>query len=189
MYIALDFDGVIANTRKKFLEVYNLLKKKNKTMADLDVYDIYEDWGITEKEFWILFEMVQNEKVEQVDKKASKYIKKLAEEHTIDIVTARLEKERGYIEKTLERYKIYPGEHYRKIVIVDRAIQTNKLELGYDLYIDDNPFLAKDIQENFEDTRSKMLLWDWPWNWKIESKHGVKRVSSWKDIMKYFSNL
>lgn len=184
--IALDLDGVLLNTLGKFIEIWNIIKEDNKTLEDIKRFGFYEDWGISESIFWAFFDMCKTEKLDPIDPKAPKYVKRLRTQCKIDIVTARKESERELIEGNLKDIGMIQGIHYDNLIIVPRLIDSPKIDLPYDVYIDDNPLLAKDIKaiQQFEDR--VLLLWQQPWNWMIESGSGVFRVGGWKSIMKWF---
>ena len=186
--IALDLDGVLVDAMGKFVEIWNKVRGDDKTINDIKRFGFYKDWGIVEAVFWVFFDLCKSEHLESLDPKAPKYIKKLFNKHHIDIVTARKESERGLIEKTLKDIGLIQGIHYANLVITPRLEHSPKIEYDYDIYIDDNPNLAKDVQaiQQFEDR--VMLMWVQPWNWMIEGGHGVYRVKSWKDIMNWFAN-
>ena len=186
--IALDLDGVLVDSLGKFVEVWNSIRNDKKTLDDIKRFGFYTDWGISEAVFWIFFDLAKTEKLDAIDPKAPKYIKKLFKQHSIDIVTARKESERGLVIRTLKNIGIFEGEHYANLVITPRLEHSPKIKYDYDIYIDDNPNLARDVQaiQQFEDR--VMLMWVQPWNWMVEGGHGVYRVNNWKDIMKWFSN-
>ena len=186
--IALDLDGVLVDSLGKFVEIWNKIKDDNKTINDITRFGFYTDWGMSEAVFWTFFDLCKTQKLDALDLKAPKYVKKLFKKHHIDIVTARKESERGLVEETLKNIGIFQGEHYRDLVITPRIEHSPKIEYDYDIYIDDNPNLAKDVQDiqQFEDR--VLLMWVQPWNWMIESGNGVYRVNNWKDIMNWFAN-
>jgi len=191
MKIALDVDGVLLDTMKCFCEIYNFVRHDNKTKNDITRFGFNEDWGMSEAEFWAVFEFCNIYDLKSIDNNAHKYIKKLAKKHEIDIVTARKKTERNGVKRALTRLGLKQGVHYNKIVLTLKEGIESKIELDYEIYIDDNPNLAKDIIKKpyYEPKDYKqMLLWQQPWNWRIESGNGVQRVRGWKDIMKWFKN-
>lgn len=189
MKIALDLDGVLIDTMGKFVEIWNLLKKDNKTKDDIKRFGFYEDWGMNTEEFWAMFDFVKHEKIDPVDSKVAKYVKKIKEKYTysLDVVTTRKESERGLIERHLNDIGLVPGTHYDDIIITPRLGEVPKSAYPYDLFIDDSPYLAKDIQR-FAPDGPVVLLWQQPWNWMVESGNNVYRVTNWKQVLKCFEN-
>lgn len=201
MKIALDVDGVLLDTMGYFCEVYNNLYKDDKTKNDITRFGFSEDWGMSEEEFWEVFDICRHGEIEPIDKKACKYIKKIHKKHDIDIVTARPEKDRPYILSALHRLEIWNDIHYDKLVLTLKDNVNSKAELYYNIYIDDNPNLANHIKRITEDdayyyeisgehpsTPQDLLLWQQPWNWRVVSELSVQRVTGWKSIMKWFKN-
>ena len=185
MNVAIDLDGVLLDTLGRFCEIYNLFNKDEKTKDDITRFGFFEDWGMPEEEFWALFECCQLDEIKPIDKKAPNYIKKIAEIRNVDIVCARAEKDRDGVEKALKTIGLIKGVHYNNLLLTLKDNLESKIHLPYDLYIDDNPKLAKDVQKNYG---KHILLWQQPWNWKIHSIMGVHRVRNWKEIYKKIKN-
>jgi len=189
--VELDLDGVLLDTMSYFCEIYNLLNKTNKTIYDMTRYGFFEDWGETEEEFWNVFDFCQLDEIEPLDNKAPKYIKKIAKKYRVDIVTAREEKQRKDIMECLERIGLIQGIHFTQLKLTLHPLIDSKLDIPYDLYIDDSTNLAKLIQNqqyHYVYGTRQMLLWQQPWNWNVVSGNGVYRVTGWKDIIKWFKN-
>lgn len=185
--IALDLDGVLVDAMGKFVEIWNKIRGDHKTINDITQFGFYKDWSMSEAVFWTFFDLCKNEELDAIDPKAPKYAKKLLKQYDLDIVTARKESERGLVEETLNNIGMFEGEHYDNIVITPRLEHSPKINYNYDIYIDDNPNLAKDVKALFPNGPA-LLLWQQPWNWMVVSHYGVYRVSGWKDIMSWFAN-
>ena len=54
-----------------------------------------------------------------------------------------------------------------------------KINEPFDVYVDDNPNLANAIQKTDD---KYLLLYDQPWNQKIDNTNKIIRVFNWKDI-------
>jgi len=70
-----------------------------------------------------------------------------------------------------------PGIQYQNLIIVDS--DKEKLDLDYDIYIDDGPKLAN-IMGKYPN--KILILLDQPWNKTIQISKNIKRVNNWKEI-------
>ena len=187
-HIAVDLDEVLWCLMSEFTRIYNCVFNKKRTIEDWDDWDCCEKWGITNSQKSGLFGAINLMNVPVIDRHAPKYLKKLQEYGIVDLLTARREESRGGLIEKLESIGIFEGEHYRKLVIVKFYPFNVKANYHYDVYIDDNPRLANSIvKENDKgDKEMKILLWDQPWNWKVESNQYVTRVTGWKHVLEWF---
>jgi uncharacterized HAD superfamily protein len=190
MLVAVDIDGVLLDTMECFCRIYNELYDDIRTKADITRFGFFSDWGMTEEEFWVVFRQCDIDGVKVINKRARKYMKKIADKHYVDIVTARSRTDKEGLEKALKSLGIIKGIHYHNLMLtLDHDIES-KAQLNYQIFIDDNPNLAKLVSEKPYGVfgARTVLLWDQPWNWQIVNSVPVTRVSGWKDIMKWFKN-
>ncbi len=159
MRVALDFEGVCASTHEVALRNSDILKQKN-----------FRSWNfITEevkKEFITTVEEVLKENPIEVSKcepNLEKYIKKMREKHTVEILTARQNCDTE-IKKWFELRDIE----------IDGFTSTSKpkYEYDFDVYIDDNPNLVGKLE--------RLYLRNWSWNKRIKTDGSTRRINSLK---------
>jgi uncharacterized HAD superfamily protein len=178
---AVDLDGTLADTVSATLEIFNERYSTRYTKAD-----------VTEWRFWNSFpelQMLPESKRKNIilrimdeawisgrvrpEPGAAEFMRELTErEPQVDIVTGRSV---GTPTEVIERWLDQNGIPYRNLVRV-RGSQ-EKVYHGYDLYVDDDPNLAMDIEARWPD--KGMLLVEQPWNHETLLTSGrVSRVRS-----------
>ncbi len=179
--ISIDVDGVILDLYGAFCSVYNKRNGTNFTKKKLIKYNFFLDWGIPKEEAFILFRELQENSVtiSLEDVSAPFYIRKLNNKFTVDVVTARPEPTKSALIEILDSIGITKGLYYRSICLTPTYPLDIKIVFDYDLYIDDNPELAKSIKKRPD---KAMLLFDQPWNRSVKCKGNVIRVKNWKEI-------
>lgn len=166
MRIALDLDGVLADTIRVWLRIWNEHRFPRLTYESIDTWDFWRKLGISEAEFagifaraWLMWE-----EIPPVEEGIAEKVRRLSELGTVDVVTGRPAEERERVVLWLRRH----GISYRGLVVG----VTDKVRLGYDVYIDDSPLVA------IAGARSGrlVLLRDQPWNRDVRSNSYVRRV-------------
>ena len=106
------------------------------------------------------------------------YIYDINISHDVSILTAEANTVE-VLKKKLDSIHIHEGTHYDKIITVEP--NEDKLKYKADIYIDDNPNMAKKMHE-YPDRI--LLLYSQPWNKKFDETkcENVWRVFSWDDI-------
>ena len=128
MKIALDFDGVLSNTMKRWVDVYN--KKPNKhaqiSTRDISEWAFFEKWGMNLEQAFDIFDECWGDwrKLEPLEPDQWQKTKMLCNLGEMDIVTAVTEK---YV-PNIELWADCQGLHYGKIVH-----SKAKQELNYDI--------------------------------------------------------
>lgn len=150
--IAIDVDGVLANTVEAILPIINTGYSKNLNYTDINEFSFpIEDTHIGKI---IMNELYFNEQFTlniKPYKNVSKIITKLYKNYTIVILTSRPIKSDLQTKKWLEKYKI-PYNYYIN------SYGCIKGEFNWDILIDD-------CADNFEDIDNRMgILIDQPWN-------------------------
>ncbi len=154
MKIALDFDGVLSHSMKRWVEIQNqTFKRKKITLRDVDVWAFYEKFGMTKEECFKIFDKVWGDWTKLIPmehdlQQKTKMLSKLGE---VDIVTTVIEGWIPNITKWLDRENI----SYNSVVHSEA-----KHELDYDIYIDD----AVKNAEKMLDSGKTVLLYNQPWN-------------------------
>ena len=171
--IALDVEGVIANIHQLLIEYLNRLYKVSLTIEDIsDWYfgDKIRGLGLTPTDcIEVMSEIWRNrwQTVPTTESYIGNKVFKLYERHKVDIVTAR--KEREIIERWLEANSI----PYHDFIVEER-----KENLDYDIFIDDNPNLYKNLPKD-----RIQFLYDRPWNRMANETVNCVRVYNFDDIL------
>lgn len=168
--IAVDVDGVLADSIRLWLKLWNRRTGQNLTYEELVEWNFWQRLRISETEFmkllnevWRLWKMIPPTELDISEKVA-----KLNSLGRIDIVTARPRKTEQYVLKWLEMNKI-PYNNYVWI-----RSGRMKPKLGYDVFIDDSPFIVDECILY----RKKLFLYDRPWNRGVDGGYYVKRIKS-----------
>jgi len=194
MRIAVDLDGVLAGLQDAFLRELNTDFGTNYSTEDWESWDAYKYFSIfqvVEEKFgieaakhlmWRYFDLawliwrkmpVIHDSVDGV-----KYLKEKYNMPTdrVDIVSTRNRNTVGDSINWLQ-YHRFPYDTY---IALDAFGRHSKLELDYDLYVDDSPQLAKEILDY---PNKELLLFNQPWNQDVELNHNITRVFGWSDIL------
>jgi hypothetical protein len=188
MKISLDFDGTIANTMKRWLEIYNIHYPSNKKYYnDIQRWAFNKDFGVSDTEFFDFLKMVWEgyEDLEPVESNIDEHTNDIRQMgHIVDIVTSVLPTHVKYVEKWLSLNQISYDE------LIHAA--NDKLELDYDLYIDDRPSLFTNISQS---DNKYGIIYNQPWNGKdnllinVLGKDRIKRAYNWSEIVKTVESL
>lgn len=183
MKIAIDIDGVLLDIMVTYCKIFNSKYETNYEKEDVTDWEFFREWQISEKDAFEIFYQIYKDSmpVPFIDNDAPKVMQKLRACHDVYIVTARNPEYKAPIVKKLNYHNVRKGVNYEDIVLLHHKPYDIKLSLDFDLYIDDNPNLAKSM--NGEPER-KLLLYDQPWNRNIILHDNVLRIYSWKDVEK-----
>jgi len=189
MKIAVDVDGVILNSIQLFIRHYNQTHKTHYTKDDITQWDFFEDWNMSEKEFYSTFYMLyENEEAPPlIDDHIPEYLRKLNSTHKVDIVSARNPRFKRSLQQKLKKEGICQKEQYNNLIVVNEKPHNLKITLNYDIYIDDNlnliPFLVAYPQKT-------LLLFHQPWNAHILlQSRNIIRVHNWLEVISYIKYL
>lgn len=182
MKIAVDVDEVLLNIIERFCVLFNSKYNTHITKKDIVQWEFYKDLNISESEAYeIFYEIYRDLTISLVDKNSVDILKELSKKYHIDLVSSRSSQFKSYLIKNLENVNIRKDIHYNKIIMVKNKPYDLKLQYDYDIYIDDNPYLAEAIKS----LPNKILfIYDQPWNQKCKTGKNIFRVNNWKDIHK-----
>lgn len=169
MRIALDLDGVLANSIATFCGILNHRHAKNLTVKSFVRWNAWEIARITKGEFLRTLDEAwfEWETIPPTEEGLSKKVAQLRNFGTVDIVTGRSSKTIKYATSWLRRYKI----PYDDFV---RTESTNaKANFDYDLFIDDSPDLMTLVSSTPD---SYGILYSQPWNRKTPELPRISRV-------------
>ena len=142
--IALDVESVLADTHPYFIEVYNERFDTEYSPCDIDNWDWvreeveWEDFDRITQEGWMNRADEIQVREENISEAVSQ-LESLTDSTTVDIVTARTGVEEE-MKTWLQQNEI---TNYTEFI----ATEEKKTELGYNVYIDDNPNMPERINE------------------------------------------
>ena len=175
MKVMLDLDGVVWDIMKIFVKIHNDIYNSKVKYEDIDGW-----WFFPRSEFETVYPLTLPRIMEYpvFEHYVDVYIFDINVSHDVSILTAEVN-EVEVLKKKLDSIHIHKGSHYNELIKVDP--KENKLNYEADVYIDDNPNMAKLMNQYPSRT---LLLYDQPWNKKFdESKcENVWRVYGWDDI-------
>lgn len=188
--IAVDYDGCLAKTMDFVCELINFKTGNNHTYKEINRWTYWEDIGLG-KEFWDCYDFL-DKNGRLLIKPYDRYVTNSLDEinrliGSFDIVTANNKSAGNQIEEWIYMIYINPENvPIFNINCIGRKTAAEKLELNYDIYIDDNPNLA---EAAIDFPNKKILLANAPWNKHIKNSFNVKRFESWKEIPKLIKNI
>jgi len=177
--IALDLDGVLADTMRAWLKIWNRRSGEKLEYKDLVEWDFWKRLGISESAFmeimneaWRMWKIIP-----PTESDISEKVSKLRELGKVDIVTARPRETEKYVLEWLEHHGILYDEY------VWIRSSRMKPKLDYDVFIDDSPLLADGCILR----RKLLLLYDQPWNKNVNEDRYVKRIKGLDEALEALS--
>lgn len=150
--LALDIDGTLAKTVETYIDeiLDQTIEKENIENYDLSgVPANLEHFLKYSDQIWLQ----RPDLIKPCDMRPDQATAKLSEFYEIDIITAR--------PTAPDTIKLWLDTHHITYKNFLHGIE-NKDELKYDLYIDDNPYLAKKLDDD------SIIVYDQPWNQHID---------------------
>lgn len=170
MRIGVDIDGVVADIMPSALSAINKKYELDLHPSMILEYDyrIGEGTTVTDE----IIRLLQDEEFAlniPVMDKAPQVVRSLKfRGHEVVFVTARKPESMGVTKKWIE-------QHFGALEIVHTE---HKQEVAIDILIDDCPFVVR----AFAHTGRRAMLYDQPWNRKMEVEYGVRRVHDWYEV-------
>jgi 5'(3')-deoxyribonucleotidase len=173
--IAVDLDGVLAEAMVVWCDLYNKRYGGSLEFKDIRAWEVWKLVKVTRDQFFRLLDdaWLDWEKMPPTEQDVGEQVKLLRESGTVDIVTGRST-------RTVSQAIQWLKEH---AIPYDRFVRTEstlaKINLAYDVFIDDSPKLIELIP-----TRSKALgiLYTRPWNRDTQMPTVVRRVTRWAEV-------
>ncbi|TMI18241.1 hypothetical protein E6H32_06720 [Candidatus Bathyarchaeota archaeon] len=180
--IAVDLDGVLAETMEAWCKRANEFLGTSFKLADLDTWASWRKLGISREQFFQFLDEAWDdwESIPPTEPRLAEKVRKIARSGQIDVVTGRSKESVSAAKSWLAEHKI----PYRRFVRVPGW--KDKIFLNYDVYIDDAPELMPLISRN-----PKMwgILYSRPWNRTVPELRQVFRVESWTEISKLLEQI
>lgn len=173
--IAVDLDGVLANTMATFCEILNKRYSTQFTVYSFDRWNVWEIAQIPRTEVLQIFDEAWFDwkTIPAVEDKIGEKISNIRAYGRVDIVTGRSQ-------RTVQSAKAWLKEHD---VSYDRFVRTAgtdaKAKLNYDVFIDDSAELMSVIASALD---RHGVLYSQPWNRNMASMPRIFRVDSWSQV-------
>ena len=175
MKIAVDLDGVLAETMTAWCEKAN---EELGTRLKLDDIDSWASWmklGVTKDQFYRLLDSAWDdwENVPPTEKGLAGKVARIQSLGTVDIVTGRSRRTVESARNWLQQHRI-PFERFVRVPGV-----RDKVYLDYDVYVDDAPDLMPLISRN---PVKHGILYERPWNRDMHDMPRIFKVGKWVEI-------
>ncbi len=173
--IAVDLDGVLAETMTAWCTLANHEFGTRLTIDDIDGWASWRKLGVSKDDFFRLLDEAWDdwEQVPPTEPGLAAKVRKVETFGSLDIVTGRSRK----TVPSAKNWLAHQGIPYERFIRVDGW--RDKVLLNYDVYIDDAPDLMPLVSRN---PAMRAILYERPWNREISTMRGVVRVKGWKQI-------
>jgi 5'(3')-deoxyribonucleotidase len=175
MRIAVDLDGVLADTITEFCRILNKRKSTNYTAEDIVKWKAWEITGLTRNEFLQTLDQAWFEwkKILPTEHNLGDKVGRLKSFGKVDVVTAR---SRNTISEAISWLR----EHG---VPLDDFVRTEstraKAELAYDVFIDDSVDLMQLLASRLDGWG---IMYTQPWNRGVGPMPRIFRAEHWDTI-------
>ncbi len=190
--IAVDYDGCLAKTMDFVCDLINFKTGGTHNYKDIKTWTHWEDIGLG-KEFWDCYDFLDKKGrllIKPYDGYVFSALNKIESDNgKLNVVTANNEVAINDITSWINYYGEYDGDMKWlnfEVNCIGRKTAAEKLELDYDIYIDDNPHLAEAAQDFLN---KRILLANAPWNKHIPNSENVRRFESWDEIPKLIESI
>jgi len=176
--VALDFDSVLSDTMVRWVDLFNEEKGTKLTKKDVVSWSFWDNFGITMDKAFKIFEEAWSDwkNLPPTEDNIADKVKKLANISTVDIVTHVRESHLQYVKMWLKNNDII----YENFV----SASGDKVDLAYDVFIDDSPNVAQKSSQAGKDC----LLYDQPWNRKIRGEK-ITRIKGLDDAFMFIKKI
>jgi uncharacterized HAD superfamily protein len=173
--IAVDLDGVLAETMIVWCDLYNKRYGAALTLEDIHGWDVWKIVHIPRDRFFRLLDdaWLDWEKIPPTEPNVGEPVELLRQVGTVDIVTGRSV-------RTISQAKEWLKAHE---VPYDRFVRTEsnlaKINLDYDVFVDDSPELMELIGSR---STALGIVYTRPWNRDTQMPPVVRRVNRWVEV-------
>ena len=180
--IAMDLDGVLADTIQTLCKILNVRHSAAYTPAVFDRWNAWEVVRISREEFLrTLDEAWFNWKeVPAMEEDLAAKVSRLNKFGTVDIVTGRSEVTVPFAQEWLQYHKI------PYVKFVRTASGSAKADLDYDIFIDDSDYLMSLIASRLFGFG---ILYTQPWNRSATEMPRIFRVNNWDEILRVIEQI
>jgi 5'(3')-deoxyribonucleotidase len=173
--IAVDLDGVLAESMLVWCERANKEFGTRLRMEDLDSWSSWKKFPISKDDFYRILDESWDDwqKIPPTEPDIANKVARIEKFGDIDIVTGRSKRTVEAAKSWVDTQKV----RYRRFVRV--LGWRDKIFLDYDVYIDDAPDLMPLISRS---PRAWGVLYERPWNRSVESMPRVLKAKSWQQV-------
>jgi uncharacterized HAD superfamily protein len=176
MRIAVDLDGVLADTMVTVCEILNRNRHAPLTVESFVRWKAWEIAGISRDKFfrsldeaWFSWETIP-----PTEENLGSKVRELSRFGLVDIVTGRSQDTVSGANSWLQKHQI----HFNSFVRTQNST-TAKLSLNYDLYIDDSAELMALIASRLQGSG---VLYLRPWNRDAANMPRISKVETWDQV-------
>jgi uncharacterized HAD superfamily protein len=176
MRIAVDLDGVLADTMVTFCQILNEHRSTPLAVESFVRWRAWEIAGITKDEFFRTLDEAwfSWEAIPPTEEDLAAKVERLTEFGKVDIVTGRSPATVPYANSWLRKHQI-PFDSF----VRTRNSTSGKLDLNYDMYIDDSAELMALLASRLHGSG---ILYLRPWNRNAAEMPRIFRVERWNQI-------
>ena len=173
--IAVDLDGVLAESMLVWCERANKEFGLHLSMEDLDSWSSWKKFAISKDDFYRILDESWDEWLEipPTETEIAEKVAQIERFGSIDIVTGRskrtVEAARSWVDNQEIRYSRF----------VRVLGWRDKILLDYDVYVDDAPDLMPMISQS---PTAWGVLYERPWNRSVREMRKVLKAKSWRQI-------
>lgn len=180
--IAVDLDGVLAESMQVWCEKANKEFNLSLRIEDLDSWSSWKKFGVSKDDFYrILDESWDDWKdIPPTEPRLASKVARIAKFGDLDIVTGRSKRTEEAARKWVERAKV----RYSRFVRV--AGWRDKIVLDYDVYVDDAPDLMPLVSKS---PMRWAILYNRPWNRSLAPMTKVLRAENWEQVPKLLQQI
>jgi len=173
--IAVDLDGVLADTMKASCKIINTRYSTNFIVASFNRWKAWETAGISKDEFFHTLDEAWFDwrSLPPTEERLSEKVGKLLEFSIVDIVTGRSPQTVPSAKRWLETQRI----GFNTFIRTDSTME--KIDLDYDVFIDDSPELVSALASK---PNGHAILYTQPWNKEVQEMPRIMRANSWTQI-------
>lgn len=182
MKIAIDLDGVLAESMIVWCELANKEFGTQLKIDDLDTWASWRKFGISKNDFYRLLDESWEDwkQIPPTEPNIARKVSSIRQYGELDIVTGRS----ATTEKAARNWVDHQKIPYNQFVRVPGWRE--KADLGYDVFVDDAPDLMPLISRGL---LAWAVLYDRPWNQNVQNMRKVVRAKSWKQIPKLLERI
>ena len=173
--IAVDLDGVLAESMLVWCELANKEFGTRLRMEDLDSWSSWKKFAISKDDFYQILDESWDEwqKIPPTEPELAEKVARIEKFGDLDIVTGRSKRTVDAARSWIDNQKV----RYRRFVRV--LGWRDKILLDYDVYIDDAPDMMPLISRS---PTSWGVLYERPWNKNVADMSRVLKAKSWRQV-------
>jgi 5'(3')-deoxyribonucleotidase len=180
--IAVDLDGVLAESMTVWCEIANKEYGTSFKMEDLDSWSWWRKSPVSKDDFYRILDESWDywEKIPPTEPDIARKVARIESFGDLDVVTGRSKRTVDAARDWIDSQKV----RYRNFIRV--LGWRDKILLDYDVYIDDAPDLMPLVSRS---PTAWAVLYDRPWNRNVPDIPKVLRSKSWAEIPKLLKHI